>query len=549
MAKKAKDDENFVDLYFPERGVNDTHSLSFMPQGFTPVGYNVRVYEALTGRGRGGSRSGLSKFIDAQHSGAEEIQHLNTITTVDGTLLGWSYSGLEQSFQGVYGGIGFLDPIPFSFVDGFPGYGGGGYPPNENVHSRTLSMSVENAHWPAGNGTTKVYVTVTDQTGDLVGSENQVLQTTPTTADGHGDVDATSVLPSGIAEFNVESSVPAIVYYRAYTDAVPPRRFHSVNQARIRFTPYKLTHTVADSAIQVNDPGVVTGTLLDPAGAAVEGATVRLNATGGTGDGTTAVTNASGVATFNVTSDTAQTVTYTMWEVAEEVHSISTNVTIQYSEAGAITFIQAAGPTNYLGGLTTETSVMASDVTTDNYLFVLLLCEADVAGNVTVSSMTDTLGNTYTQIDSYIHSGALSGTASKSVSMWYAKSIGTGANTLTVNVSASSRISPLFLEYSGVKLVSPLMDSNTNMDLTDPAPPSTTFSTGTVSVTENNSLVLGAIHNTNMASPGANQTIRKTAGFWTAFERLPTSVSAEFTIANMSTYGFGIIASFKAENP
>ena len=67
-------------LAFPLNGLNVATSFGQQPKGTTPTGENVRAFDALANRGRGGSRPGLSKFISATvPSGANVIQHMNVI--------------------------------------------------------------------------------------------------------------------------------------------------------------------------------------------------------------------------------------------------------------------------------------------------------------------------------------------------------------------------------------------------------------------------------------------------------------------------------------
>lgn len=66
------DKEAFVDLHFPSAGVDTSGPFCVQkPRDIgggqyartTPVGLNVRGFEAETLRNRGGSRAGLSKYI------------------------------------------------------------------------------------------------------------------------------------------------------------------------------------------------------------------------------------------------------------------------------------------------------------------------------------------------------------------------------------------------------------------------------------------------------------------------------------------------------
>lgn len=80
--------DSFADAEFPSRGIDVGQAYGMQRVGTTPVGVNVRTYEPSTDRARGGSRPGLSKYIDWQVWGESEIQLLDYIVdpTVDATL-------------------------------------------------------------------------------------------------------------------------------------------------------------------------------------------------------------------------------------------------------------------------------------------------------------------------------------------------------------------------------------------------------------------------------------------------------------------------------
>jgi hypothetical protein len=52
-----------IDLQFPAKGINLATELILQPILTTPAAVNVRTFEQLTQRGRGGSRPGLSKYV------------------------------------------------------------------------------------------------------------------------------------------------------------------------------------------------------------------------------------------------------------------------------------------------------------------------------------------------------------------------------------------------------------------------------------------------------------------------------------------------------
>lgn len=63
--------ETFADIRFPLAGIDSSDRYDSPPSKSSPlgvskttqVGVNVRSFESLTGRGRGGSRAGLVKYI------------------------------------------------------------------------------------------------------------------------------------------------------------------------------------------------------------------------------------------------------------------------------------------------------------------------------------------------------------------------------------------------------------------------------------------------------------------------------------------------------
>lgn len=78
-----------VNLPFPVRGINVAEGFQSQPPGTTPVGVNVRATEPLTQRVRGGSRSGLSKYIRERiPEGPVLIQHLTYIVDPQADALG-----------------------------------------------------------------------------------------------------------------------------------------------------------------------------------------------------------------------------------------------------------------------------------------------------------------------------------------------------------------------------------------------------------------------------------------------------------------------------
>lgn len=69
---------------FPVRGIDLSDGISGQPPLTTAVGTNVRAFDSIGLRGRGGSRPGILPIPPGQvPAGAHLIQHLNTVITTD----------------------------------------------------------------------------------------------------------------------------------------------------------------------------------------------------------------------------------------------------------------------------------------------------------------------------------------------------------------------------------------------------------------------------------------------------------------------------------
>jgi hypothetical protein len=83
---------------FPVGGVDVSCEFARQPAGTTADASNVRGYETLEDRLRGGSRAGLAKWIDARVNGDALIQHLTVL--VDPTTLALSASSVPYTVGG-----------------------------------------------------------------------------------------------------------------------------------------------------------------------------------------------------------------------------------------------------------------------------------------------------------------------------------------------------------------------------------------------------------------------------------------------------------------
>lgn len=80
MAKQPVNSEQFLEMPWPASGLDVTDEFAMQAARTTTIGVNVRTFEAITRRGRGGVRPGINRYIDARVGGLNSpIQHLNFI--------------------------------------------------------------------------------------------------------------------------------------------------------------------------------------------------------------------------------------------------------------------------------------------------------------------------------------------------------------------------------------------------------------------------------------------------------------------------------------
>jgi hypothetical protein len=120
MAKESKLQEQLAEELFPVNGLNVSTVYDSQPTQTTPVGLNVRTFETLTRRGRGGVRPGLSRYINAQVSGFNKIQHLTYIVDPQAeALAGGSPSGDQTApNRNLFGGMGGFGPVRWPIEPG-----------------------------------------------------------------------------------------------------------------------------------------------------------------------------------------------------------------------------------------------------------------------------------------------------------------------------------------------------------------------------------------------------------------------------------------------
>ncbi len=200
--------DTYEDLPFPAEGVELIQGFDSQRVGTTPVGNNVRVYEALTQRGRGGSRSGLTQYIPARVGNVSSlIQHLNTIVTVSGSFTGdipggtfpdpsdpgpptsWTPNTTSRIPSPVrllpfqqYPAAAPPPPVPLPL----PIIGGWGWPPNKqpksgtNPHIIAFVQSATNHTPPMGDTEVQVQYTDSVTAGNLLFAIPGGAASTPT---------------------------------------------------------------------------------------------------------------------------------------------------------------------------------------------------------------------------------------------------------------------------------------------------------------------------------------------------------------------------------
>ncbi len=155
------------------------------------------------------------------------------------------------------------------------------------------------------------------------------------------------------------------------------------------------------------------------------------------------------------------------------------------------------------------TPAYTSAVTSGNLLIALIY----PSGTTSVSSVTDSLSQTWTQI-----AGA-SGTTTSSAYIYYQKNTAGGACTVTVTLGAAANCNIIIYEFSGCDTAAPLDQSNTTVTTS-----STATTSGNVTTTVADELLIGGAH------CGLNATAGE-AG-WTAIAPTTRGNLAEYIIVS-----------------
>lgn len=207
---------------FPSLGVDDNAPFDLQRQGTTPIAFNVRPYDAATGRRRGGRRAGYSKFIDDYLEQGESVQNIIAVALPRGAA--------------VPTGDVFTVGTTTSKALIFPTGGGSGV---ATFVSAALSTTNTIGKFDEDNNS---YV-ASDSTGTIQVSRVPTNHTTATTLGSAPSWQNTNVAPGASYRLCGMVASGGIVYvYCAGTAVSALYRLHSTTGALIDSGPW-MTHT------------------------------------------------------------------------------------------------------------------------------------------------------------------------------------------------------------------------------------------------------------------------------------------------------------------
>lgn len=212
--------DQFLPLKFPFRGVDDSveHDTFRRTPDTTPVGQNVRAFDAEQDRMRGGSRSGIGRFIDEQVSGENAIQFLGSVVSTDAEAMGWVFEGRDFGYTGVYGGIGFFG-LPGGEGGEIEVNGGGGYPSTLSYNKPKYHLELEASASELTVGDT---LQLTGRFKDENGAspswevdERRTVEFRTTPQDREGHLEQAGTNSSGVASIFVSNDDEEVIVYSA----------------------------------------------------------------------------------------------------------------------------------------------------------------------------------------------------------------------------------------------------------------------------------------------------------------------------------------------
>jgi chitodextrinase len=205
-----------------------------------------------------------------------------------------------------------------------------------------------------------------------------------------------------------------------------------------------------------------------------------------------------GVSASTSYSDTGLTAS-TLYTYTVSAYDAAANTSAQSSSANATTLIQTGPTWSYVqtGARNSSASTNVLGFSANNTAGNLIVVEVDWEAGSNFSSITDTQGNSYTQIGTEQTSFGLKSR------LYYAKDIKAGPNTVTTIVTGSPAFHEIYIhEYSGVSTTNPLDTFSVN------SASGGTFSSGNVVTASDNELLYGAEIDSAFASAAAGWSMR-----------------------------------------
>lgn len=114
-----------VPLSWPRQGIVENAALAEQPEGTTTDCLNVRAYDALDRRNRGGQRTGITTYIEDAVNGSNAIQAIGSVVLAfDSTTVVASTTALERDYNDTSISIGELDVVDPNTWDTYTGSNG-----------------------------------------------------------------------------------------------------------------------------------------------------------------------------------------------------------------------------------------------------------------------------------------------------------------------------------------------------------------------------------------------------------------------------------------
>jgi chitodextrinase len=238
----------------------------------------------------------------------------------------------------------------------------------------------------------------------------------------------------------------------------------------------------------------------------------------------------------NILQQTDTTSPYTWsWDTTTAINGTHTIQTKAYDAAGnvGVSVIATLNVSNVSGGggggtwthvqtksknVSVNTNALA--FTSANQVGDLIIAEVDWTGGGTFTSISDSQGNTYTQVGVEQNSAGV-GVKSR---LYYAKNIKAGANTVTTVVTGGPSFHELYIhEYSGLSTSAPLDGFSVSSGN------GTSFTSNNVVTTQANDLLYGVEIDSGGATASAG---------WTTRSTLDGDVAADKNAATTGSYAF-----------